>query len=90
MDLGFLDDSQLWELMDEAKSTGLRIGEAAVNRGLITGRSKTLSAIAEQLGLPIVNLAEKSNRHRKRLQIVPETMASAYTRCYRSVSRTKC
>ena len=61
VDLGFLDDSQLWELLDEAKSTGLRVGEAAVNRGLITGDPGCCRRLAEQwLGLhAIVNLSRR-------------------------------
>ncbi len=61
VDLGFFDDAQLWELLDEAKSTGSRIGEAAVNRGLISAE-QLLQALAEQYGMkprqPVGNQAD--------------------------------
>jgi type IV pilus assembly protein PilB len=76
VDLGFLDDAQLWELLDEAKSTDLRVGEVAVNRGLITGE-QLMQAMAEQHGLKIVNLLEIKPTP-EALQIVPETMAGVY------------
>src|SRR5436189_296502 len=36
IDLGFIDDGQLWEILDEAKNTGVLTGQVAVSRGLIT------------------------------------------------------
>ncbi len=76
VDLGFLDDAQLWELLDEAKSTNARVGEAAVNRGLITGE-QLMQAMAEQHGLRIVNLQEVKPTA-EALAIVPETMSGVY------------
>src|SRR5262249_51979591 len=35
VDLGFADEEQLWEVLEEAKSTGQFIGQVAVARGLI-------------------------------------------------------
>ena len=76
MDLGFVDEAQLSELLEEARSTGVRTGEAAVNRGLITNE-QLLSALAEQNGMRIANLQE-SKPTPEALQAVPETMSSVY------------
>jgi len=76
VDLGFIDEAQQWELLDEAKNTSQRIGEAAVARGLITAE-QLLQALAEQHGLKIVNLAE-TKPTTEALQAVPETMATVY------------
>src|SRR3954452_18685826 len=35
VDLGFLDEEQLWEVLEEAKSTSTLTGLVAVGRGLI-------------------------------------------------------
>src|SRR5262245_21056610 len=35
VDLGFIDDDQLWELLDEAKNTGQLTGQVALARGLL-------------------------------------------------------
>ena len=76
VDLGFIDESQQWELLDEIKTTGQRIGEAAVGRGLITN-DQLLQALAEQFGLRVANLQEMKPTPEV-LQLVPETMASVY------------
>src|SRR5262249_15610908 len=34
VDLGYVDDDQLWELLDEAKNTNAPVGQVALNRGL--------------------------------------------------------
>src|SRR5438552_271382 len=36
IDLGFLDDDQLWDIIEEAKNTNQLTGQVAVSRGLIT------------------------------------------------------
>src|SRR5262249_22395921 len=35
IDLGFIDDDQLWDILDEAKSSAQLTGQVAVARGLI-------------------------------------------------------
>src|SRR5262245_60672000 len=57
VDLGFIDDDQLWELLDEAKNTGQLTGQVAIARGLLT-EEQLLQALAEQYGLKVVNLQE--------------------------------
>src|SRR3954468_14017697 len=57
IDLGFIDEDQLWEILDESKSTGLQTGQCAINRGLIN-EDQLLTALAEQHNLKTVNLQE--------------------------------
>jgi type IV pilus assembly protein PilB len=76
VDLGFVDEDQLWEILDEAKNTGNQTGQVALSRGLIND-DQLLQALAEQFGLKIVNL-EETKPAPEALQIVPETMATVY------------
>jgi type IV pilus assembly protein PilB len=76
VDLGFIDEDQLWELLDEAKNTGSQLGQVALSRGLIT-EEQLLQALADQYGLKVVNLQEVKPQP-EALQLVPETMASVY------------
>src|SRR5262249_24409713 len=76
VDLGFIDEDQLWEVLDEAKTTGQLAGQAAVARGLIT-EEQLLQALGEQHGLKVVNLEEVKPQP-EALQLVPETMATVY------------
>jgi type IV pilus assembly protein PilB len=76
VDLGFIDDDQLWTILDESKQTGQRTGEIALARGLITEEQLT-QALAEQHNLKVVNLLEIKPTA-DALTAVPETMASVY------------
>ncbi len=76
VDLGFIDEEQLWEVIEDAKTTGQMIGAAAVSRGLITDE-QLLQALGEQHGLKIVNLQE-AKPSSEALALVPETMATVY------------
>jgi type IV pilus assembly protein PilB len=76
VDLGFIDEDQLWEVLDEAKSSNQLTGQVAVTRGLIT-EEQLLSALADQHGLKVVNL-EEMKPTTDALQMVPETMATVY------------
>ncbi|HYV37724.1 MAG TPA: ATPase, T2SS/T4P/T4SS family, partial [Gemmataceae bacterium] len=76
VDLGFIDDSQLWEMLDEGKSSGVPIGQVAVSRGLIS-EDQLFQALADQFGLKTVNLQEVKIQP-EALTLVPETMASVY------------
>jgi type IV pilus assembly protein PilB len=76
IDLGFIDEDQLWEILEEAKSTGQLSGQVAVSRGLINDE-QLLTALAEQHNLKVVNLTEVKPTP-EALQLVPETMASVY------------
>jgi type IV pilus assembly protein PilB len=76
VDLGYIDENQLWEVLDEAKNANQRVGDAAVARGLIT-EDQLLQALAEQHGLKTVNLQEVKP-HPDALKLVPEPMAGVY------------
>lgn len=76
VDLGFIDEEQLWEVVEDAKTTGQLIGSAAVSRGLITDE-QLLQALGEQHGLKVVNLQE-AKPSADVLALVPETMATVY------------
>lgn len=77
VDLGYLTDDQLWDVLEEQKqSPGEIIGQVAIRMGLITDAQVT-EALAEQWGMPVVNLAE-TNIAPKVLELVPEPMAQLY------------
>lgn len=76
VDLGFIDEDQLWEVLDEGKNTAQPVGQVALNRGLINGE-QLLQAMAEQHGLKVANLQENKPQP-EALQLVPETMATVY------------
>src|SRR5262249_29021563 len=76
VDLGFIDDDQLWEVMEEAKSTGQMTGQVCVQRGLIT-EEQLLQALAEQHNLKLANL-QGVKPSPDALALVPETMANVY------------
>src|SRR5262245_5760374 len=76
VDLGFLDEDQLWELLEEAKNTGQPTGQVALGRGLIN-EDQLLQALAEQANIKIVSLADVKPAP-EALQLVPETMANVY------------
>jgi type IV pilus assembly protein PilB len=87
VDLGFIDDDQLWEVLEEAKSTGALLGQTAVSRGLIT-EDQLLQARGEQHTLKLVNLTEVKPTT-DALALVPENMASAYKLLPLSVTKEK-
>jgi type IV pilus assembly protein PilB len=76
IDLGFLDEDQLWDILEEAKNTGQLTGQVALARGLITDE-QLLSALADQHGLKVVELADFKPQN-EATTLVPETMASVY------------
>jgi type IV pilus assembly protein PilB len=76
VDLGFIDEDQLWEVLEEAKNTAQPVGQAAMGRGLIN-EDQLLQALGEQHGIKVVNLQEVKPQP-EALQLVPETMASVY------------
>lgn len=77
VDLGHINDDQLWDILEEQKqSPGTVIGQVAVRMGLIT-QAQVTEALAEQWGMPIINL-EETNIQPNVLEIVPQTMAEMY------------
>jgi type IV pilus assembly protein PilB len=77
VDLGYINDDQLWDILEEQKqSPGVVIGQVAVRMGLVT-QDQVTEALAEQWGMPVVNLAE-TNVQANVLELVPQTMAEMY------------
>jgi type IV pilus assembly protein PilB len=76
VDLGFLDEDQLFDVLNEARETGQALGEIALARGLVT-EDQLLAALAEQFGMKSVNLAEAKFQE-EAIRLVPETMAQVY------------
>ena len=77
VDLGYLTDDQLWDVLEEQKqSPGEIIGQVAVRMGFVTQEQVT-EALAEQWGMPVVNLAETTIPPNV-LELVPQTMAEIY------------
>jgi type IV pilus assembly protein PilB len=76
VDLGFIDDDQLWSILDEAKTSLQQTGQVAISRGLVT-EEQLLQALAEQHGLRLVNV-EEIKPTPEVLTLVPETMATVY------------
>lgn len=76
VDLGFIDEDQLFDLLNEARESSQQVGEIALARGLVT-EEQLLSALAEQFGMKSVNLAEAKFQE-EAIKLVPETMAQVY------------
>jgi type IV pilus assembly protein PilB len=76
IDLGFIDEDQLWEILDLAKTSGQLTGQVAIDKGLIN-EDQLLQALAEQHGLKVINL-EDVKPTAEALALVPETMATVY------------
>lgn len=76
VDLGYLTDDQLWDILEEQKQSSGLIGQVAVRMGMVTDGQVT-EALAEQWGMPVINLAE-TNIPAQVLEMVPQTMAEIY------------
>jgi len=77
VDLGYLTEDQLWDVLEEQKQSGGEIiGQVAVRMGFVSQEQVT-EALAEQWGLPVVNLNETTILP-KVLEDVPQTMAELY------------
>ena len=77
IDLGYINDDQLWDILEDQKqSPGTVLGQIAVRMGLVT-QAQVTEALAEQWGMPIVNL-EETNIQSAVLELVPQTMAEIY------------
>ena len=77
VDLGYLSEDQLWDVLEEQKqSPGEVIGQVAVRMGLVD-QQKVTEGLAEQWGMPVVNL-EETNIPAKVIELVPQTMCEIY------------
>ncbi|MDW8242557.1 MAG: ATPase, T2SS/T4P/T4SS family [Thermogemmata sp.] len=77
LDLGFLDDAQLESLYEEMRTTERRLGELALERGLIN-EEQLLQATAEVHGLKILNPEENVKPQPEALKLVQKNMAELY------------
>jgi type IV pilus assembly protein PilB len=76
VDLGHIDEDQLFDLLQEAREHGQQLGQVVLGRGLVTD-DQLMEALAEQHGLKVVNLGEVKPQS-EAIQLVPETMAQVY------------
>ena len=74
--LGLIDEQQLFEMLDEARSSGKKLGTVAVARGLVN-EDQLVKALAEQSNIKIGNLNDQKSQP-EALLLVSETMASMY------------
>jgi type IV pilus assembly protein PilB len=76
VNLGYLTDDQLWDVLEEQKQSSGLLGQVAVRMGMVTDTQVT-EALAEQWGMPVIDLAE-TNIPAQVLEMVPQTMAEIY------------
>jgi type IV pilus assembly protein PilB len=76
VEMGFLDESQLFDVLEDARSNGIKVGQAALERGIIN-EDQLLRAIAEQAGMRVVNLEEAKPRP-DAIRMVTQAMAELY------------
>jgi type IV pilus assembly protein PilB len=76
VDLGYLDEAQLDELLFEARQTDAPLEQLVLDRGLVNSE-QILQAKAEQHSLKVVNLDEVKPTA-EAIKLVPENMAQVY------------
>jgi type IV pilus assembly protein PilB len=77
VDLGYLTEDQLWDILEAQKqSQGEILGQVAIRMGFVS-EGQVTEALAEQWGMPVVNLSE-TTIPAKALELVPQTMADVY------------
>lgn len=76
VDLGYLDEEKLWNVIEEQKRNNDLVGKVAIRMGLVN-EDQVLKALAEQLGMKVVKLADLTVPP-EALEAINESMASAY------------
>jgi type IV pilus assembly protein PilB len=77
IDLGYLDEENLWKILEEQKKTGSELlGRVAVRMGIVT-EDQVLKALGEQLGMKVVKLGDLTIAAEV-VETVNETMATAF------------
>jgi type IV pilus assembly protein PilB len=77
VDMGYLDEEKLWNVLEEQKRSGSELlGKVAVRLGLVK-EEQVLKALGEQLGLKVVKLSE-TTIPAELTDLVNETMATAF------------
>lgn len=77
VDLGFIDDDQLFDLAAESRQVGQTVGEVAVARGLITD-DQLLQALGELYNLRVITNPADLKPTPEAIELVNETMAGVY------------
>src|SRR4051794_3380256 len=77
VDMGYLDDEKLWNVLEEQKrSSNELLGKVAMRMGLIK-EDQLLKALGEQLGMKVIKLSE-TTIPAELTELVNETMATAF------------
>jgi type IV pilus assembly protein PilB len=77
VDMGYLNDEKLWNVLEEQKRSGSELlGKVAVRMGLVK-EEQLLKALGEQLGMKVVKLSE-TTIPAELTELVNETMATAF------------
>jgi len=77
IDMGYLDEENLWKVLEEQKRSGTELlGKVAVRMGLVK-EDQVLKALGEQLGMKMVKLADITIPA-ELTELVNESMATAY------------
>jgi type IV pilus assembly protein PilB len=76
VDLGYIDQEQLWDLLEQARGADQSLSRVVLDRGLVT-EDQLLQAQGERHGLKVANL-EESKPTPEALKLVPENMAQIY------------
>src|SRR5581483_7966638 len=76
VDLGYIDQEQLWDLLEEARNHDQSLARVVLDRGLVT-EDQLLQAQGEQHGLAVANLEEQKPSP-EAMKLVPENMAQVY------------
>jgi type IV pilus assembly protein PilB len=77
VDMGYLDDEKLWNILEEQKRSGSELlGKVAVRLGLVK-EDQLLKALGEQLGMKVIKLSE-TTIPAELTDLVNETMATAF------------
>jgi type IV pilus assembly protein PilB len=76
VDLGYVDDAQLDSIYEEMRTSDLKVGEIAIQRGLLTD-DQLLQATAEVHGMRVATL-EDVKPSPEAVKIVPQNMAELY------------
>ncbi len=77
VDMGYLDEENLWKVLEEQKrSENEPIGKVAIRLGVVS-EDQVLKALGEQLGMKVVRLGEMTLTS-ELAELVNETMASAF------------
>jgi type IV pilus assembly protein PilB len=77
VDMGYLDEEKLWNVLEEQKRSGSELlGKVAVRLGLVK-EEQVLKALGEQLAMKVIKLSE-TTIPAELTELVNETMATAF------------